>query len=120
MGPLGIDVVIMEPGPFATDFGANIRSELDPAVAQAYGHVMGFQEGFIKVHGEMAQEPALFSEALAEVIDTPAGQRPLRVIPGIDFGMQHMNDAGETVRRGVMDQMGLTEWDGAKGVSRGA
>jgi NAD(P)-dependent dehydrogenase (short-subunit alcohol dehydrogenase family) len=115
VGPLGIDVVIMEPGPFATDFGSNVQPGRGDGLSEPYAHVFGFQEGFIKMHGEIAQDPALFSEALEEVIDLPAGGRPLRVIPGMDFGMQHLNEAGEAVRRGVMDQMGLTEWDGAKG-----
>lgn len=118
VGPLGIDVVIMEPGPFATDFGANIQPATADGLGEAYAHVMGFQEGFIKMHGEIAQAPEVFSQALEEVIDTPAGQRPLRVIPGMDFGMQHMNDAGEAVRQGVMEQMGLTDWDGARGAGQ--
>jgi NAD(P)-dependent dehydrogenase (short-subunit alcohol dehydrogenase family) len=120
VGPLGIDVVIMEPGPFATDFGSNMELGTGDGLSEPYAHVLGFQEGFIKMHGEIAQDPAVFSKALEEVIDLPAGGRPLRVIPGMDFGMQHLNDAGEAVRRGVMDQMGFTEWDGAKGAGSGA
>lgn len=115
VGPLGIDVVIMEPGPFATDFGSNVQAGRGDGLSEPYAHVFDFQEGFSKMHGEIAQDPAMFSEALEEVIDLPAGGRPLRVIPGMDFGMQHLNEVGETVRRGVMDQMGLTDWDGAKG-----
>ncbi|MEJ2541579.1 MAG: SDR family oxidoreductase [Gemmatimonadota bacterium] len=117
LGPLGIDVVLMEPGPFATDFGANVQSAVDPEVASAYGHVLGFAEGFAKMHGEIAQEPAVFSQALERVIDTPAGDRPLRVIPGMDFGLQALNDGAEAVRRRVMGEMGLAGWDGAGGTA---
>jgi NAD(P)-dependent dehydrogenase (short-subunit alcohol dehydrogenase family) len=113
LGPLGIDVVLMEPGPFATDFGPNIQPGKGDGVVEAYGHVTTFQEGFIKMHGEIAQQPALFSEALEQVIDMPAGQRPLRVIPGMDFGLQAMNDGAEAVRQAVLAEMGLAEWDGA-------
>jgi NAD(P)-dependent dehydrogenase (short-subunit alcohol dehydrogenase family) len=115
LGPLGIDVVLMEPGPFATDFGANVQSAVDGEVASAYGHVLGFAEAFQKMHGEMAQDPGLFSEALERVIDSPAGERPLRVIPGMDFGLQALNDGAEAVRQRVMSEMGLADWDGAKG-----
>lgn len=113
LGPLGIDVVIMEPGPFATSFGPNIQPGTAPGMEQAYGHVVAFQEGFIKMHGETAQDAALFSQSLADVIDSQAGNRPLRVIPGMDFGMQALNDAASAVREGVLGEMGVAEWDGA-------
>ena len=115
LGPLGIDVVLMEPGPFATDFVSNVHGADDPEIAEAYGHVLGFMQGFAEMHANMAQDLAIFSEALEEVIDTPAGARPLRVIPGMDFGLQSLNDGAEAVRQAVTAEMGLSEWDGAKG-----
>ncbi len=113
LGPLGIDVVLMEPGPFATDFVSNVHGADDPELASAYGHVLGFMDGFAEMHGEMAQDPAIFSQALERVIDTPAGERPLRVIPGMDFGLGALNEGAEAVRTAVAAEMGLADWDGA-------
>jgi NAD(P)-dependent dehydrogenase (short-subunit alcohol dehydrogenase family) len=113
LGPLGIDVVLMEPGPFSTDFGPNIEPGTADGLADAYGHVFGFQKGFLEMHGEIAQPPELFSEALERIIETPAGERPLRVIPGMDFGLQVLNDGADVVRKAVLGEMGLAEWDGA-------
>lgn len=115
LGPLGIDVVLMQPGPFATDFVANVSGTTAPDVAQAYPHVLGFMEGFGAMHGEMAQDPALFSAALARVIDLTPGERPLRVIPGTDFGLRSLNESAEGVRQAVLAEMGLSDWDGARG-----
>ena len=115
LGPLGIDVVLMEPGPFATDFVPNVQSDMSPDVASAYPHVLGFMEGFSKMHAEMAQDPAVFSQALEQVIQVQPGERPLRIIPGMDFGLGPLNDGAEAVRKSVIAEMGLADWDGAKG-----
>ena len=46
------------------------------------------------------------------LINTPAGQRPLRTIAGLDFGFQALNDATEPLRKASLESMGLAECDG--------
>ena len=46
LAPLGIDVVIVEPGPFDTNFFGSMINATDEKVAAAYAHVGGFFEGF--------------------------------------------------------------------------
>lgn len=46
LAPLGIDVVIVEPGPFSTNFFGNIISPENNEIAEAYAHVGAFMEGF--------------------------------------------------------------------------
>ncbi|NND09521.1 MAG: hypothetical protein HKN87_24385 [Saprospiraceae bacterium] len=46
LAPLGIDVVLVEPGPFATNFFQNLQIPADAETAQAYEHVAAFGEGF--------------------------------------------------------------------------
>lgn len=121
LAPLGIDVVLVEPGPFDTNFfGAMVNAE-DQEVAQAYGHVGEFFAGFEgQVRGLFADEnaptdPMVVIKIFEDLINAPAGERPLRTIAGLDFGFQALNDATEPIRKAGLEGMGIGEWDGPKG-----
>ena len=121
LAPLGIDVVIVEPGPFATDFYGNLVPAADEEIATAYQHVQEFSEGF----GEQVQnmyadenaptDPMIVVRIFEDLINTPAGSRPLRTIAGLDFGFQAFNDATEPIRKAGLEGMGLADWDGPQG-----
>lgn len=118
LAPLGIDVVIVEPGPFSTNFFGNIVAPEDSQVANDYKHVNAFFEGFEnQVKGAFEDsnaptDPMLVVQAFEKLIDLPNGSRPLRTMVGLDFGLQALNDAVEPIRKGVLASMGLAESDG--------
>lgn len=120
LAPLGIDVVIVEPGPFSTNFFGNIVAPKDSQVANDYKHVNAFFEGFEnQVKGAFEDsnaptDPMLVVQAFDKLIDLPNGSRPLRTMVGLDFGLQALNDAVEPIRKGVLASMGLAESDGPK------
>lgn len=118
LAPLGIDVVIVEPGPFATDFFANIAPPVDENIAAAYQHVVEFSEGFgNQVQNMYADEntptdPMIVVKIFDDLINAPVGSRPIRTIAGLDFGFQAFNDATEPIRKAGLESMGLADWDG--------
>ncbi|MDN3205547.1 SDR family oxidoreductase [Algoriphagus sediminis] len=121
LSPLGIDVVLVEPGPFDTNFfGAMVYGE-DQEIAQAYQHVGEFFAGF---EGQVKSlfedenaptDPMVVVKIFEDLINSPAGERPIRTIAGLDFGFQAMNDATEPIRKAGLEGMGISEWDGPKG-----
>ncbi|MEM6632775.1 MAG: SDR family oxidoreductase [Bacteroidota bacterium] len=121
LAPLGIDVVIVEPGPFDTNFFANMIPIEDPEVAQAYQHIGEFSQGFASnvmelfKNEEAPTDARVVAEIFEKLIDMPAGNRPLRTIAGLDFGYQALNDATEPIRLAGLQGMGIGEWDGPKG-----
>jgi NAD(P)-dependent dehydrogenase (short-subunit alcohol dehydrogenase family) len=118
LAPLGIDVVLVEPGPFATNFFSSIVSPKDTELAAAYEHVNGFMEGFGKQVQEMfadenaPTDPMIVTKIFENLINMPAGSRPLRTIAGLDFGFQALNDAVEPIRKAGLENMGISDLDG--------
>ena len=91
LAPLGIDVVIVEPGPFSTNFLGNMVTPSDGKLAEDYKHIEEFSNKF----GEMVHtlyndenaptDPKIVVEIFDQLIETPAGERPLRTIAGLDI-----------------------------------
>jgi NAD(P)-dependent dehydrogenase (short-subunit alcohol dehydrogenase family) len=118
LAPLGIDVSIVEPGPFSTNFLGNMVSPPNGNLAEDYKHIEEFSVKF----GEMVHnlynddnaptDPGIVVEIFDQLINMPAGERPLRTIAGLDFGFQGLNDASETYRKAGLEAMGIADWDG--------
>ncbi len=124
LAPLGIDVVIVEPGPFDTNFFGSMIQAKDEEVASAYKHVEEFFDGFGKQVEEMFKDenaptnPMIVVKIFENLINMPVGSRPLRTIAGLDFGFQALNDAVEPIRKASLESMGLSENDGPLDTSK--
>jgi len=120
LAPLGIDVAIVEPGPFSTSFFPTLVSAGDAKIAAAYEHIAAFSEGFgNQVMAAFADEnaptdPMIVVKIFESLIDAPAGSRPFRTLAGMDFGVQSMNDAIEPIRKGIIGALQIADWDGVK------
>jgi NAD(P)-dependent dehydrogenase (short-subunit alcohol dehydrogenase family) len=119
LAPHGIDVSIVEPGPFETKFLGNMVPAKDEEVAKAYEHVDQFMESFVQNVGTMfadknaPTDPMLVVKIYEDLINAEPGKRPLRTIAGLDFGVQALNDATEPFRKAGLAGMGLEGLDGA-------
>ncbi len=120
LAPLGIDVVIVEPGPFATNFFENMKQGSRQDVMSDYGHIGEFFSGFQGTVMELFEseeaptDPHIVVDIFDRLIDTPKGERPFRTIAGLDFGFQALNDAAEPIRKAGLESMGIADWDGPK------
>lgn len=110
----GIDVAIVEPGPFATRQGERAR-----APADADGRAAGYPE--LRIAGEeitaafgrllgdpgAPTDPDLVADAIARLVEAAPGARPLRTVVGVDFGVRALNAAVEPHRRGGLEALGV-------------
>jgi NAD(P)-dependent dehydrogenase (short-subunit alcohol dehydrogenase family) len=121
LAPLGIDVVIVEPGPFSTNFFGNIIPAKNEEIASAYQHVGAFLDGFgQQVEGafkntDAPTDPMIVVKIFEDLINSEPGTRPLRTLAGLDFGFQALNDAVEPLRMASLESMGLSDCDGPQG-----
>ncbi|WOD44576.1 SDR family oxidoreductase [Hwangdonia lutea] len=120
LAPLGIDVVMVQPGPFATDFFNTVIPSENEDIAKAYQHVAEFSEGF----GSQVQaafedsnaptDPMHVVQAFDDLIEMPHGSRPIRTMVGLDFGLQAINEVTEPIRQNLLEVFEITDWDGPK------
>lgn len=118
LAPLGIDVVIVEPGPFSTNFLGNVIGSAKEEVMKAYVHLKEFNDVMVTQiqdtynDPDLPTDPMIVVQDFEKLIDMEPGTRPMRTISGLDWGVQALNDATEPFRKAGLEAMNLTSWDG--------
>jgi NAD(P)-dependent dehydrogenase (short-subunit alcohol dehydrogenase family) len=113
----GVDSVIVEPGAYPTDFSARLLQPSDSdrleslgEYANAAGQMMeGFAEQFA---GDNAPKPQAVADAVAKLIDTPAGERPFRTVVdqlGMGEAIEPYNQQAEAVTAGIYEAFGMSD-----------
>jgi NAD(P)-dependent dehydrogenase (short-subunit alcohol dehydrogenase family) len=118
LSPFGIEVVLVQPGPFTTNLFPGSPRPTDHETEATYGKMNQVLEdlsaGFEQVFAdpETPTDPQLVVDAIVGLVEMPAGERPLRTMLGVDFGAGHaVNDAVEPLRRQALEGMGMIELD---------
>jgi NAD(P)-dependent dehydrogenase (short-subunit alcohol dehydrogenase family) len=109
---LGIDSVLVEPGPFPTHLLANSPGPLDKGRAQGYGQLSSLRELFVDnfekfFASDQAPDPQEIATAILGLISTPSGERPLRTICGPDYGASQVNRQSAPVQAQVLRDIGM-------------
>jgi len=81
----GVDISIVQPGGFPTNFFDNMDEPADQERTNSYGELKELPDqmwsGMAEtLQSDEAPEPQLVADAVLEVMNTPAGERPLRVV----------------------------------------
>lgn len=111
----GVDSCLVEPGGFPTTFMDNLLKPSDSSRDDGYGELAqapaGFLAGFEQaLAGNPAQDPQNVADAIAELIDTPAGQRKFRTVVdkmGMGDHLVGYNDQLEQITAGIYGAFGM-------------
>lgn len=122
VSPFGIDVAIVEPGPFGTSLLASGQEPSRSNVLASYGDLAGVPAAMgahfaAFLQSDQAPDPKLVVDAYLTLADMPAGKRPTRTVVGITWGVDQINAAAQPIQDATLEQMGFTEILG--GVSHG-
>jgi NAD(P)-dependent dehydrogenase (short-subunit alcohol dehydrogenase family) len=121
LAPLGIDSVIIEPGGHLTPIFNKVIYGADAECAASYGALAGepakFFGGFAHALQSSGEgKPQAVADAVAAVIEMPAGTRPLRVV--VDTMMadpvKGINGALSQVQEQIFNGFGLGSMLGVK------
>ena len=122
----GVDVVVVEPGPFTTALfpsspkpaDQDQRASTYPPVVHETFESMGsaFEELFAS--DETPTDPAMVVDRIVELADMAPGSRPFRSVVGVDFGVDELNQSTEPHHHGVLEAMRLTEFAALAAPSR--
>ena len=115
LAPLGIDSVIVEPGSFPTVGSlTKLLTPNDTERVSEYGDVNQRGQAMYAYNDQVnrgpdAPDPQLVADAIAHLIDTPAGQRPLRTTVGPPPAAQaaQINEVTAQVQEQTLTYMGL-------------
>ncbi len=104
LAPTGVDVAIVQPGGFPTNFFDNMSEPSDPERAESYGDLNKLPDqmwsGMAEtLQSEDAPDPQLVADAVLDLINTPAGERPFRVVVDPLMG----GEAPETLNKTTAD-----------------
>ena len=82
--PLGIDVVMIQLGPFPTEVWGKIMSGSDAEIVAGYGDLAKVPEqigaGVRNMFETLKPDPQLVADAIVKLVDMPNGERPLRTV----------------------------------------
>lgn len=109
---LGIEVVLIQPSAYPTNMYAAIQQPADAARAAAYSAIGEIPaklfETFKGIFASAnAPDPHDVARAIAELVATPKGVRPARLVVGQAFGADAVNDAVAPIQHRVLEGLGL-------------
>ena len=112
VSPFGVDIVIVEPGPFGTGLIGSAKTPEHNEVLESYGELAGVPtamlEGFDQMlRSEDAPDPQWVVDAYLKLSEMPAGKRPTRTVVGITWGVDEINELTQPIQDRVLKEMQL-------------
>lgn len=112
LSQLGVDVVLLQPSAYPTGLYSATQQPADGGRAQEYGEVAAIPGAFVEFlkgvfSSADAPNPHDVATALVELVATPAGSRPDRVIVGAPYGADAVNKAVAPIQAQLIANLGF-------------
>lgn len=108
----GIDVAIVQPGPFGTGLLGAGKPPAHAEVLASYGGLDSVPTAMGAHFAQMLQsdgapDPQWVVDAYLNLAEMPAGQRPVRTVVGIAWGVDEMNRLTQPIQDNILHEMQL-------------
>ena len=108
----GVDVALVEPGPFGTNLLAAGQSPARQDILESYGALAGVPSEMIKGFAGMlasdnAPDPQMVVDAYVALADAPAGKRAVRTVVGLTWGVDEINALTQPIQDRILNEMQL-------------
>lgn len=111
----GVDVAVVEPGGFGTPFWTKLDGAGDSARMESYGSLVDLPRQMYGGMGDTlsapgAPDPQAVADAVLHLVETPAGQRPLRTVVDPLMGGEGptaINSTTDQVQQQLLTALGM-------------
>jgi NAD(P)-dependent dehydrogenase (short-subunit alcohol dehydrogenase family) len=112
VSPFGVDVVLVEPGPFGTGLLASGQAPFHSEIVKAYGDIAAVPTAMGESFAQMLQskdapDPQWVVDAYMNLVEMPFGERPTRTVVGITWGVDQINQMTQPIQDNVLQEMQL-------------
>lgn len=112
VSPFGVDIVLVEPGPFGTGLLASGQAPAHSEILETYGELAGVPaamgESFAQMlQSENAPDPQWVVDAYVKLAELPFGSRPTRTVVGITWGTEKINELTQPIQDNILKEMQL-------------
>lgn len=112
MAAHGVDIALVEPGPFPTNLINSVRPEARQHVLDDYGPLKDVPAGMLAYFVDLLQSDGapdnqLVIDAYLALAAAEPGQRPMRTHVGIEHGVPEINRLTQPIQDNVLNELGL-------------
>lgn len=108
--PTGVEVTIVQPGGYTTEFFPNAMQPADRECLASYGELGERAANFwTSGAGPKLPEPSELASGIADIIELPAGTRPLRKVidPMMGQALEAINHSISEIQAPILRSMGI-------------
>lgn len=112
LAPMGVDVSLVEPGPFGTNLIHSISPEARKDILEQYGDLKDVPQKMLQFFKEFfktpeAPDPQLVVDRYLQLAEAKKGDRPTRLHAGIGHGVPQINELTQPIQDNLIKELQL-------------
>lgn len=107
--PLGVDVSIIEPGPYPSGLLYSGPKEDDVTTLESYGEMADVPKAMLQnfdsfYKSDSSPNPQEIPDAILKVIELQKGERPIRQAIGVDYNTNELNNRTSSIQESLITE----------------